>query len=144
MNFYGNLHSTKLRNTIRKRRAHFKVSKISKIFSFVMTINGEGKYKNSLSTTQNALPFFYCGNLTLFGWFDTKWVVCSWAITWYKNRHAGEQMTHWDMLNQKKLKFGGFVYHVPVRHLLSSMAICTTWLFSRKRPIFMLKWKAHK
>ena len=37
-----------------------------------MTINGEVKCKNSLSTTQNALPFFYCGNLTLFGWFDTK------------------------------------------------------------------------
>jgi len=37
-----------------------------------MTINGEVKCKNSSSTTQNALPFFYCGNLTLFGWFDTK------------------------------------------------------------------------
>ena len=37
-----------------------------------MTINGELKCKNSSSTTQNALPFFHCGNLTLFGWFDTK------------------------------------------------------------------------
>jgi len=31
-------------------------------------------------------------------------------------------MTHWDMLH-KKIQYIGFVYHVPVRHLLSSWAI---------------------
>ena len=43
-----------------------------------------------------------------------------------QNWQTGEQMTHWDMLN-KATKFEFF--SVPVRHLLSSLAICTTWLF---------------
>ena len=41
-----------------------------------------------------------------------------------QNHQTGEQMTHWDMWNKKKkFKFGGFVYHVPVRHLLTSKAV---------------------
>ena len=43
-----------------------------------------------------------------------------------QNWQIGEQMTHWDMLN-KATKFEFF--SVPVRHLLSSLAICTTWSF---------------
>ena len=41
-----------------------------------------------------------------------------------QNCQTGEQMMHWNMLNiQRKFKFGGFVWHIPVRHLLSSLAI---------------------
>ena len=41
-----------------------------------------------------------------------------------KNQQTGEQMTHWDMLNKATIKIWiVFVQHVPVRHLLSSLAI---------------------
>ena len=105
MNFYGNLHSTKLRNMIRKIKSHFKVSKRNKRFSFMMTINGEVKCRNSLSTTQNALPFFYCGNLTLFGWFDTKLGLFA-AEQSHGTTNLLEQTMHWDMLNNKNSNLG--------------------------------------
>ena len=40
-----------------------------------------------------------------------------------QNRHTGEQMTHWDMFKKSHQIWIFFVEHVPVRHLLSSMAI---------------------
>ena len=44
------------------------------------------------------------------------------TITWYKNRHAGEQTTHWDIQKQKNIKLSCFVLDVSVGSLLSSMA----------------------
>ena len=50
--------------------------------------------------------------------------ICGWiallqlVITWYKNRHAGEHIALWDIF-----KLSCFVLDVPVRNLLSNMAI---------------------
>ena len=47
------------------------------------------------------------------------------TVTWYRIRHAGEQATHWDILDKATTSSSNcifFVLDAPVRSLLSSMA----------------------
>ena len=45
------------------------------------------------------------------------------ALTWYKSRHTGEQIARWVIQNKGKFKLSCFALDVPVRNLLSSMAV---------------------
>ena len=64
------------------------------------------------------------------------------AIHVVQNRRAGEQTSHWDKTNRENyhlqlymLLCMSFVCLVPVRLLLFSVAVCTTWRASCKGPI---------
>ena len=73
----------------------------------------------------------------------SQWAICSWAITWYKNRHTGEQMTHWDML-KKATKSEFSLFNMSQCVICSPVwRFCTTWFLSCKRPILQLVTKTY-
>ena len=51
-------------------------------------------------------------------------VLLQLTVTWYKIHHAGEQVTHWDILNKENSSsltgWSNFVSDVPLRSLLSN------------------------
>ena len=72
-----------------------------------------------------------------------KWALCRLVITWYKNRHTGTQIAHWDILTkQDNLNF--LCFRCPTGQLASQYGgFCTMWSLTCKGPIILIS-KSYK
>ena len=92
-------------------------------------------FKLSWNTT--VLSQSNCRN---FSWSSVTYEIGPLQLTIHvvQNRHAGEQKSHWDKTNKGNYHLELCMPLFVLSHcdfLLSSIAVCTTWMASCKRPI---------